>query len=261
MSSSSKALKEKKSNNLLSPLDLIAQSIALYKANSTTLIGYSAWILLPFVAYIGISFMPNSIPVFTAAFIISILELLLTFWISIVLTKLIFNFDNQKLVKQEVIQKESTLLLRSVVLVALLQLLVVLGGFFLLIIPGLIFIVWYSFSQISAILDNKEGMDALRFSKKLVTGRFWKIAYRLIAGPLLIGIIYALTLGILIMVISIFVGLDPVSSLGSETLPLWIQAFEAVGEILILPLFLTYGVLFYKNAKQTTSLATKKQIS
>lgn len=259
MSSSTNPSKEMKSNELLSPIDLISKSLKLYQAHSATLLGYSAWLLLPFIVYVGMDFLPISTPVFVVAIILSILELFLAFWIGIILTKLVFSYDGKKLVDSQKIQIESVQLVRPVVLVALIQLLITLGGFILLIIPGLIFSIWYSFAQIAAVLDGKKGMDALRFSKKLVTGRFWKITYRTIVGPLVMAVLYVLILGILIMVISALIGFDTSTILNDSVAPMWMQSLEAVGEVLILPLFIAYGTLLYKDAKNT--LASKKQLT
>ncbi len=251
MSSSTNLSKEKKSNALLSPLDLIIESYGLYKANASSLIGYSAWLLFPFVVFILISFLPNTFPVLAAAFLVSVAEMLLAFWIGIIIIQLAMNYSNQKLVDQNEIQKTSTKLIHQVVVVSLLQLLIFLGGFILLIIPGLIFVVWYTFAQTAAVLDGKKGMDALRFSKSLVTGRFWKIVYRMFAGPFIIGFLYAVIIGVIIMIIALGAGLNPIEILSDQKLPLWVQVIETIGEVIILPLFIIYSTLFYKNAKAT----------
>lgn len=44
----------------------------------------------------------------------------------------------------------------------------------LLIIPGIIFATYWSFAGIIAILENTGGMNALRMSKTIIQGRWWK---------------------------------------------------------------------------------------
>ena len=46
---------------------------------------------------------------------------------------------------------------------------------FLLLIPVFIIIFYYSFSFFAFLLDGKNGMDALRYSKKLIKPNFWKL--------------------------------------------------------------------------------------
>ena len=47
---------------------------------------------------------------------------------------------------------------------------------FLLLIPVFIVIFYYSFSFFAFLLDGKNGMDALRYSKKLIKPNFWKFS-------------------------------------------------------------------------------------
>ncbi len=57
--------------------------------------------------------------------------------------------------------------------------LIALFGLVILIVPGVIFSVWFAFTLL-LVLDKKLGLtEALRASKALVMGRFWKILGRL----------------------------------------------------------------------------------
>ncbi|KKU10417.1 MAG: hypothetical protein UX13_C0012G0001, partial [Candidatus Woesebacteria bacterium GW2011_GWB1_45_5] len=57
--------------------------------------------------------------------------------------------------------------------------LIVVGGFILLIIPGIIFAVWFSFS-LWGVVDKGYGVGrSLKESKALVKGRFWKVLGRI----------------------------------------------------------------------------------
>lgn len=66
--------------------------------------------------------------------------------------------------------------------------LTVLGGFILLIIPGIVFAVWFSFSTYVFIAEGKKGKSAMVRSKELVKGYWWVIFGRL----LVIGILGAI---------------------------------------------------------------------
>lgn len=60
-------------------------------------------------------------------------------------------------------------------------------GLLLFIIPGLIFLVWFSFAGIIAVVEGK-GLSALKESKALVVDRFWPVAWRLLIISLLANI-------------------------------------------------------------------------
>lgn len=69
-------------------------------------------------------------------------------------------------------------ILRSYLWVSVLAGLSVLGGFMLLVIPGLIFAVWFGFAGYVVIDQGTKGVEALRTSKELVKGRFWGVVWR-----------------------------------------------------------------------------------
>jgi hypothetical protein len=77
--------------------------------------------------------------------------------------------------------------------------LVIFGGTVLFIVPGIIFSVWYVFSTYAVILDNKKGGVALKFSKSLVIGRWWRMVWRIVVPSLLFGLIaYVIILAIIL---------------------------------------------------------------
>lgn len=56
---------------------------------------------------------------------------------------------------------------------------IILGGLILLIIPGLVFGTWYSFSRFMFVEKNLGIKESLSKSKALISGRFWKVFGRL----------------------------------------------------------------------------------
>lgn len=77
----------------------------------------------------------------------------------------------------------------SYIWVELLAVLVVLGGIILLIVPGMIFAIWFAFVGYVVVLENIKGKKALSFSKRIVRGYFWKVVGNTIAISLLVAII------------------------------------------------------------------------
>ena len=82
---------------------------------------------------------------------------------------------------------------------------IVFGGTLLLIVPGLIFFVWYYFTFYAVSIQNQHGYQALKFSKSLVVGRWWPVSWRLILpilfllllGPIIAWLLITLPFGIL----------------------------------------------------------------
>jgi hypothetical protein len=56
---------------------------------------------------------------------------------------------------------------------------IIMGGFFLFFVPGMMFAVWFTFSQFILAREDKRGMDALLKSREYVRGYFWDIFLRL----------------------------------------------------------------------------------
>jgi len=72
--------------------------------------------------------------------------------------------------------------------------LIILVGFIFLIIPGLVFMVWYQFSQYLVIVRDLRPIEAIKESKKLISGYFWPVVGRLL-GITLFFIIFQVVLG------------------------------------------------------------------
>lgn len=53
------------------------------------------------------------------------------------------------------------------------------GGSFLFLVPGILFLVWFSFSIFAFVFEGKRGMDTLLRSKQLLSGNFWRVAGRI----------------------------------------------------------------------------------
>ena len=246
MFSSIKVSKAKQLLPLKSPIELLFESIAFYKEYFWILLGYTAWMIVPIVAYFILSFFPTEQPiVWIASVFVSFVELLIAFWIGIILTIVISKLLTKQKLDIQALQTQTVLLIRPVVLVSILHLLIVLGGALLLIIPGIIFLVWYSFSHLAVILDEQFGTHALTFSRNLIRGRFFRTTYRLLCGPLVIGFFYSVIMGVLFLLIARLTGENIVELLIRETSPVWITTIESIGEIFMIPLMAIYMILLY----------------
>lgn len=110
-------------------------------------------------------------------------------------------------------------------------------GFILLIIPGIIFSVWYVFSEYIFFAEDLRGMAALKRSKELVKGFWWKVLWRFLG----FGFIMFLIMIPVMIVTAILgsLGLWPVSAI-----------LTAILNVLIAPLGIVYGFMVYENLKR-----------
>jgi hypothetical protein len=126
-------------------------------------------------------------------------------------------------------------------------------GYILLIIPGIIFTVWYSFASYINVLegnDNK-GFDALQSSKGLVQGRWFKTMWRLILPYLAIYLPVAI-IGMIIMGgIALILG----SANYSEDVAMMIlnpvSMLLDIIYLFLMPLFIIFPVILYNSLKAT----------
>ncbi len=231
----------------VTPLHLLQQSYLLYKEQGAFYLGYAAWMLIPVSALLTLSLfsIENTEITFIITLVLSILGGLLTLYITIFL----FLATDKRLGHTEASHPEllhhARILIKPVILVAVLQCLVILGGFLLLVIPGIIFLVWFAFAQIAVVLDHQRGFNALSFSREIVSGRFWSALWFLLFGPLFVFLGYALISSLIFGIITMITQTDPmVWTSGSP--PIWAEAIDAIAQTFLFPLLLIYFVLVYR---------------
>lgn len=81
-------------------------------------------------------------------------------------------------VKESYLQAKSLLL--PYLLISILTGIIVMGGFMLLIIPGIIFAVWFSLAPFVLVDEGLRGMNALERSRALISGRWWGVLGRVV---------------------------------------------------------------------------------
>lgn len=120
--------------------------------------------------------------------------------------------------------------------VSVLVAIIVLLGFVLLIVPGIIFSVWYVFSYFVLLFEGQRGMDALRRSKEHVRGKWWPVFGRVLF-LLLISLILSGILGVLF-------GTTPEAR---ESLVSLIAA--QILNLVLVPVSIAYMYLLYQEVK------------
>lgn len=115
---------------------------------------------------------------------------------------------------------------------------ITLAGFLLLIIPGIIFSVWFSFAVFILIVEDKRGFEALKTSRMYVKGHWWGVFGRS-AFFMLIAMGFIIAFGILTFVLALVPGLgETTSGIISALLPLFLT-----------PLSVAYMYHLYKSVR------------
>lgn len=119
------------------------------------------------------------------------------------------------------------------------------GGTILLIVPGIIFAIWYCFSTWVLVEEDLRGMNALAKSKQYVKGR-WGMVFAKLA---FIGVVVFIA-SVLINVIFKIINLDGLNIVG-----------QAVTSFVLTPVALIYFYLLFKELKNTTAVEGVEQSS
>ncbi|MDO8499038.1 MAG: hypothetical protein Q7S66_00020 [bacterium] len=237
---------------LISISDIIVQSLALYKKHwkqlglfslvlfFPTLISSTTGILSTFM----IAYAPGTVA-FTNIVTLAILvaSALFSLWATIVLSIKIKNLIANKTDDTwPALFTAASPLIWPVLLTSVLTGIFVICGAILLVIPGIIFAIWYSLAIYIAIFEGKKGWAALQTSKSLVAGRWWLILGSIVIPGLLFALIGAAIQSVLAFPVATFVANEAVNDI--------IQALiGALISSLFTPLFITAIVLVYLSAK------------
>lgn len=233
----------------------------LYKENLSVFLGYSAWVLVPYVGILITEMSPIASHIETslqAVFIL--LQTLLVVWATTAMTFVTFAIVRKKQVRLAALGRRSWRLVPHVLIAVILAFLIIVGGTLLLLIPGLVFWVWYGFVQQETILHKQRGWNALASSHDLVRGRFWPVAWRLVAGPLFILLGYVFLIALLFALFGLFTETENLIATSNIYLYreplLWQEVLGNIFDMLLLPFFGIYSTLLYLDVRA----ASKKNV-
>lgn len=106
---------------------------------------------------------------------------------------------------------------------------IIFGGYILVVVPGILFGVWFSMSYYVLILEDRKGLEALTRSRHLIVGKFWATVWRFVFWGLVTAVFF-----IPFVVLDFIVGPD------------LSRVYSLLG-IAIFPLGVAYYVAFFKN--------------
>ncbi len=227
--------------------DLLRAAWRLYRSTLALLSGYLAWLLLPIIALVLLSFAPAGVAADAASLLIQLGGAVLSIWISLIVIRILSASATGRHEALPAVIRSSRERFGPFLTVSVLQGIVVLGGFILLIVPGLIFLVWYAFASLEAALSGRHGLAALAASRNLARDRFWPVMWRLAAGPVVLTAWYAILMGIIFIPLLVATG-TTIAAVTGDHPPIWFLAFDALGQTFFLtPLLLAYSVLLYHS--------------
>lgn len=238
-----------------SPLDILRRSFALYRANGQLIVGYAAWLLLTAAAFVLTSFIGNEYARESVLFAVQVADLLLWMWVGVLVMRLTADVHAGRAPDAAALPREAWTLVAPFVWVSVLQGIVVLGGTLLLIVPGVIFMVWFAFAPQALIVGGKRGLEALSESRALCRGRFFTAAWYEFVGPFLVMLAYLLFLGLTFAAIAAITR-TPAEALLGDRPPLWMDMTASVGEIFLMPVLYIYWTLVYLELKTNAYVGT-----
>jgi hypothetical protein len=117
--------------------------------------------------------------------------------------------------------------------VVILGMVIMIGGLFLLVVPALIFTVWFTLAAYVFVVEGDRGLGAMLKSKEYIRGYFWQLAWRFVV-LILVGLIVSIVAGVL-------------GSAGGQSGAI---ASSFIFEILLAPYLVIYELGIYDNLRQ-----------
>src|SRR3989344_1108396 len=232
--------------------ELIVDSWDLYAKNWRKFLPFIIMIFLPtlilsalgtITLYLSVYLPSSSLASNIIILLVFAASLVFAIWVTVALAKTMFDCLLAKPTQWRETFYTSSNLIWPVILTSFLVTLSVFGGTLLLIIPGIIFAIWYSFASYAVIFEGAKGLDAMRASKSLVVGRWWSIAWRLAITAIVFGFLnymlsYALAFLIRLLPLPMFIQSASASVLSS------------LSSAIIAPLSAGATLILYQSAKQ-----------
>lgn len=225
--------------SLLGLGELLKQTFQIYKSRIGVFLGIAvisflaSLLFIPFfllLLFFGLSFVVfyKSLSIVLLLFIILIIIVLgvavfiANLWASIALLYAVKERDQKIGIKESFAKAWHKIL--SYWWISILVGLITMLGFLLLIIPGIIFSIWFSLAAYVLVSEDLKGMKALSRSKQLIKGYWWKIFWRF------------LVLGFVVFLFVFITGFIPF--------------IRNIIYILTMPFSVIFSFLIYENLKQ-----------
>lgn len=191
-------------NSISPPVDLIKKSLAVFFKKEN--LSFFVIIYIPLAALSLISVVQNNVPVlskysalpwFTSvSALFAVIYFLVSIWIGISGIGAVRRVVNSEELSTQSTFRDGWKKFWGFLLLSILLGLIIFGGVILLIVPAVIFSVWFSLSKFVFVEEGLGIKASLSRSKELVKGRFWPILGRLFVFGLF-GLLVQILFGIM----------------------------------------------------------------
>lgn len=218
---------------LAAPTDLLKEAWKIFKTNLTIFMGIAVVPFLIWFLFNFLSFIPEDQALMAGALaiLLGVVGFIVSFWSQLALFHAAKKEGNISIKKAYSKARGGIL---SFLWIGTLSSFIVAGGSVLLIIPGIIFGIWFSFALYVFVEENTKGFNALLKSKQYVEGFFGSVLWR----QLFFGLISI----VLILPIAIVGGLVPGVSAD--------LVVNIVSVIVLAPFGVIYIYLLYRQLRK-----------
>lgn len=229
---------------------LLALSWQIFKKEPYTFLGFSGWLFVPIVLNLLANIvLPTQFDALADTAFSIVAYGILSIWVVVAMTITTRQIVTQKTNDSIAISRLAWQFLIPYLLATILTSFLNLVGFALLVVPGILFYVWYAFAPTIILIEGGGFIEAFHKSKALVKGRFGAIFWRLVVGNLAIGLAYLL---LFLLLTSLYL---TSSDLGLEAylnspVSLVDQIITAAIDVAILPMFVIYSTVLYLETKK-----------
>lgn len=190
--------------------EILSQTIEIYKRNFRRLVPVLFLLLVPGVilTIFGLLFNTSArgVPSLVNTILtisISLITTLFGLWTSIVLIRVLAQIIHKKQVPLPQNLWSAVSQMPQSIWVILLGGGIILLGVLALVIPGIIFSLWFVFGLFVVVLEDLPAWQALQRSKSLSRGRWWNVLWRLLVPILFWNLIYILINGLYIFILNV----------------------------------------------------------
>lgn len=242
-------------------IGLLSNSWELFTANFNQWAKLVSMIVVPMLVYFlgyGLMFMgaENELMVLTAlgglmAVVGYVVALLAGLWLGVASVEAADRFaDKKTYVFRKLWSLNTWSLIIQTGVAALIYAMTLYFGLFLLIIPGILFAIWFLFTKYAVILDKKTDLFALQYSYQIVKGRWWQVFWRCFGFGVLMMIIVGVVVGILLGIG--YGALMAMGETGGMAVGGLLMAVGILAMMYVLtPLAVHYYVNLYRDLKKT----------
>lgn len=238
---------------MLTVTELLRLTSTIYRRNAGLYLGYAGWLMIPSsaVAIAAAVVHPEQSWILDLG---QVVIFLMTLGVWILLTRITGNIVAQQKINLDELSRKTMELLWPVFWVGLAVTVIQVVGFVLLIIPGVLFLVWYGFAEMEVVINEQRGLTALQESRALSRGRFFPVLWRLLLGPLVLLAVYvSLSAGLISLVELIATGSV---TFFTGTPSLAANLIQTITDVFALPIFVIYPAVLYLDLKQSLEKQT-----